>query len=78
MKELKRRGMNRTSLLKESNKSSYGGEETKYREEDGGFSRANAVSTNPERGVMNQREQSMALNSEGLEVGLDLLHCLYG
>ncbi|KAL3538771.1 hypothetical protein ACH5RR_002137 [Cinchona calisaya] len=67
MKELKKRGMTPTSLLEESNKSTYGGEETKFREEDGGFSRANAVSTNPGRNLTNQREQSMALNSEGLE-----------
>jgi hypothetical protein len=69
MKELKRRGMKPTSLLEESNKSSYLDEKTKYREEDGGFSRRNAVSTNSGTNLMNQREQSMSLNSEGLEVG---------
>ncbi|KAI5661209.1 hypothetical protein M9H77_20532 [Catharanthus roseus] len=67
MKELKRRGMTPTSLLEESNKSSYSDEQTKYREEDGGFSQRNAVSTNAGMNLTNQREQSMALNSEGLE-----------
>lgn len=67
MKELKRRGMSPASLLEEKTKSGYVGQETTSREEDGGFSRANAVSTNPERNLTNQREKSMALNSEGLE-----------
>ncbi|XP_071930984.1 uncharacterized protein [Coffea arabica] len=78
MKELKRRGMTPASLLEEKTKSGYVGQETTSREEDGGFSRANAVSTNPERNLTNQREQSMALNSEGLEcVWSDGHHRLY-
>lgn len=77
MKELKRRGMTPTSLLEESNKSSYSDEQTKYREEDGGFSQRNAVSTNAGMNLTNQREQSMALNSEGLEVGLiSVYYCI--
>ena len=76
MKELKRRGMTPASLLEEKTKSGYVGQETTSREEDGGFSRANAVSTNPERNLTNQREQSMALNSEGLEVGLEFYFTL--
>lgn len=60
--------MTPTSLLEETNKSSYLDEETRYKEEDGGFSQRNAVSTNSGRNLTNQREQSMALNSEGLEV----------
>ncbi|XP_004230677.1 uncharacterized protein [Solanum lycopersicum] len=67
MKELRRRGMNPTSLLEETNTNIKEDEETKSREEDGGFYRRNALSTDSERNLTNQREQSMALNSEGLE-----------
>ncbi|KAK3002094.1 hypothetical protein RJ639_022549 [Escallonia herrerae] len=67
MKELKRRGMTPTSLLEESNRSTYGDEEMRFREEDGGFLNRNAVSTDVEKSLSNQRERSMALNSEGLE-----------
>ncbi|CAL1356962.1 unnamed protein product [Linum trigynum] len=69
MKELRRRGMTPTSLLEESKKGGYGVEddETKLREGDRVFSRRNAVSTEIDKGLLNQRERSMALNSEGLE-----------
>ncbi|KAK4739893.1 hypothetical protein R3W88_003590 [Solanum pinnatisectum] len=67
MKELRRRGMNPTSLLEETNTNIKDDEETKSREEDGGFYRRNALSTDSGRNLTNQREQSMALNSEGLE-----------
>lgn len=44
-------------------------EDVKSREEDGGwsYSRRNGVTTDAETNVSNQREKSMALNSEGLE-----------
>ncbi|KAM7482398.1 hypothetical protein LguiB_006981 [Lonicera macranthoides] len=68
MKELKKRGMTPTSLLEESNTSIYSNDEgIWYREEDGGFTNRNFVSTNVEKSLSNQRERSMALNSEGLE-----------
>ncbi|XP_047334957.1 uncharacterized protein LOC124938541 isoform X2 [Impatiens glandulifera] len=67
MKELKRRGMNSSSLFEESNKTSYGDEELKFREEDGNYFKQNVMSTDYGRNLSNQREQSMALNSEGLE-----------
>ncbi|XP_027366122.1 uncharacterized protein LOC113872624 [Abrus precatorius] len=68
MKELKRRGMSPTSLLDDYKQSNYGNDEEVYvNEEDGGFPNRNAVSTNVERSLANQRERSMALNSEGLE-----------
>ncbi|KAI3755478.1 hypothetical protein L1987_55279 [Smallanthus sonchifolius] len=66
MKELKRRGMTPTSLLEES-WSSLKDENVTYKEEDGGFLNRNAVSTDLEENLLNQRERSMALNSEGLE-----------
>ncbi|KAI4298601.1 hypothetical protein L6164_032139 [Bauhinia variegata] len=66
MKELKRRGMTPTSLLEDYKQSNYGlDEEINLNEERG--SPRNAVSTNVERSLENQRERSMALNSEGLE-----------
>ncbi|KAI7991728.1 hypothetical protein LOK49_LG12G00587 [Camellia lanceoleosa] len=67
MKELKKRGMNPTSLLEESNRSIYGDEGIKFMEEEGGSLKRNAVSTDYEKSLSNQRERSMALNSEGLE-----------
>ncbi|TXG64046.1 hypothetical protein EZV62_011040 [Acer yangbiense] len=68
MKELRRRGMNPTSLLEETNRTDYGtDDETKSREQDGGFSKRNTVSTELDKNLSNQRERSMALNSEGLE-----------
>nr|XP_043627798.1 uncharacterized protein LOC122599357 [Erigeron canadensis] len=66
MKELKRRGMTPTSLLEES-WSTLKDENITYKEEDGGFSNRNVVSTDLEKSLSNQRERSMALNSEGLE-----------
>lgn len=66
MKELKRRGMTPTSLLEES-WSTLNDENTTYKEEDGGFTNRNFVSTDLEKSLSNQRERSMALNSEGLE-----------
>ncbi|KAK4340141.1 hypothetical protein RND71_041603 [Anisodus tanguticus] len=67
MKELRRRGMTPTSLLEERNTNIKEDEVTNSREEDGGFYRRNALSTDSGRNLTNQREQSMALNSEGLE-----------
>lgn len=59
--------MTPTSLLEESNRG-YGDDEIRYKEEDGAFSNRNAVSTDLGKSLMNQRERSMSLNSEGLEV----------
>ncbi|KAL3580371.1 hypothetical protein D5086_018206 [Populus alba] len=68
MKELKRRGMTPTSLLEETNRGNYGVEdEMKIGEEDRDFSKRNPVSTELDKSLSNQREKSMALNSEGLE-----------
>ncbi|KAG8368514.1 hypothetical protein BUALT_Bualt15G0053600 [Buddleja alternifolia] len=69
MKELRRRGMTPTSLLEEKNRSVDKDEEVKFREEDGGwsYSTRNRISTDAEINISNQRETSMALNSEGLE-----------
>lgn len=58
--------MTPTSLLEESNRS-YVDDEIRFKEEDGGFSNRNAVSTDLEKSLLNQRERSMSLNSEGLE-----------
>ncbi|KAE9447054.1 hypothetical protein C3L33_21041, partial [Rhododendron williamsianum] len=71
MKELRKRGMTPTSLLEETNRS-VKDEEIKLKEEEGGYSKRNAVSTDYEKSLSNQRERSMALNSEGLE-----MHILY-
>ncbi|KAM3742648.1 hypothetical protein ACB098_07G083800 [Castanea mollissima] len=68
MKELRRRGMTPTSLLEEKQRNNYGLEnEISLEEEDRGNSNRNAVSTELEKSLSNQRERSMALNSEGLE-----------
>lgn len=70
MKELKRRGMTPTSLLEDSNRTLYGpGEnEIKVKEDGGSISKRNGVvSADYEKSLANQRERSMALNSEGLE-----------
>ncbi|KAJ6424461.1 hypothetical protein OIU84_025278 [Salix udensis] len=68
MKELKRRGMTPTSLLEETNRGNYGVEdEMRIGEEDWGFSKRNSVSTEIDKSMFNQREKSVALNSEGLE-----------
>ncbi|XP_054786974.1 uncharacterized protein LOC129293187 [Prosopis cineraria] len=66
MKELKRRGMTPTSLLEDFKQGGVD-EEMNMNGEDRGFPKRNAVSTNVERSLDNQRERSMALNSEGLE-----------
>lgn len=66
--------MTPTSLLEDSNRSAFGVEEETRLEEDTGFSKQNAYSTDFEANLSNQRERSMALNSEGLEV---LTFCLF-
>lgn len=69
MKELKKRGMTPTSLLEDYKQGDVGvDEEMNLNGEDRGFPKRNAVSTNVNRSLDNQREISMALNSEGLEV----------
>jgi len=78
MKELKRRGMTPTSLLEETNRGNYGVEdEMKIGEEDRGFSKRNPVSTELDKSLSNQREKSMALNSEGIEVSFVSLLFVY-
>ncbi|KAL8097327.1 hypothetical protein AgCh_030461 [Apium graveolens] len=67
MKELKRRGMSPTSLLEESNRS-YVDDDIRFKDEDSGFSNRNAMSPDLEKSLLNQRDRSIALNSEGLEV----------
>ncbi|QHO02271.1 uncharacterized protein DS421_13g422380 [Arachis hypogaea] len=68
MKELKRRGMNPTSLLEDYKQGNSGvDEEVVVNEQDRGLPRRNVVSTDVERSLENQRERSMALNSEGIE-----------
>ncbi|CAB4321074.1 unnamed protein product [Prunus armeniaca] len=66
MKELRRRGMTPTSLLEEKERIEYGAND-EMGKEDRGFSTRNAVSTEIEKSLANQRERSMQLNSEGLE-----------
>ncbi|KAK9134162.1 hypothetical protein Syun_013492 [Stephania yunnanensis] len=66
MKELKRRGMNPTSLLDDRNRKVLDGE-LNFKEDDRGSLNRNTVSTEVEKNLYNQRERSMALNSEGLE-----------
>ncbi|KAF5731864.1 hypothetical protein HS088_TW18G00549 [Tripterygium wilfordii] len=68
MKELRRRGMTPTSLLEDTTRSKSGlDDEIKLGEDDRGLSKRNTVSTDYEKDLTNQRERSMALNSEGLE-----------
>lgn len=68
MKELKRRGLNPTSLLEEGDGSGSIGS-TESKEEGSGRTKRNSLaSAELEKGVANQRERSMSLNSEGLEV----------
>ncbi|RWW89071.1 hypothetical protein BHE74_00001983 [Ensete ventricosum] len=75
MKELKRRGINPTSLLEEgdgggsigsmeSEEESRGGRDERI----GRTKRNGVASAEPDMAVSNQRERSMSLNSEGLEV----------
>ncbi|KAF3434525.1 hypothetical protein FNV43_RR21610 [Rhamnella rubrinervis] len=66
MKELRRRGMTPTSLLEETNRSDYG-PNVETGKEERSFSQKNAVFTEVEKNLANQRERSMKLNSEGLE-----------
>lgn len=68
MKELRRRGMTPTSLLEDTNTSDYGINDETTRKEGRAFSQRNAVSTEVEKSLSDQRERSMKLNSEGLEV----------
>ncbi|CAL9128616.1 hypothetical protein MUK42_13200 [Musa troglodytarum] len=74
MKELKRRGINPTSLLEEgdgggsigsmeSEEESRGGRDERI----GRTKRNGVASAEPDMAVSNQRERSMSLNSEGLE-----------
>lgn len=74
MKELKRRGMSPKSLLEEGKRG--GGlelgekEMEEASEEDVRRKKRNGVtSVEFDKGVMDQRKRSIALNSEGLEVG---------
>ncbi|KAL5988349.1 hypothetical protein ACLOJK_036113 [Asimina triloba] len=69
MKELKKRGITPASLLEESTRGRSGvGEKEMEKENGGGLPKRNAISTDYEKSLDNQRERSMALNSEGLEV----------
>ncbi|KAL9231949.1 hypothetical protein vseg_007107 [Gypsophila vaccaria] len=66
MKELRKRGISPTSLLEEINS----GIVEEDVEEEGGdpsFAKKNWTATGFDKSLTNQREQSMALNSEGLE-----------
>ncbi|CAI9784607.1 unnamed protein product [Fraxinus pennsylvanica] len=67
--------MTPTSLLEEKNRSIESNDQMKFKEEGRSFSCRNAVRTDSEINLFNQREQSMALNSEGLECkyGCDLM-----
>ena len=67
MKELKKRGITPTSLLEDTKSTEFelGGETTG---ENIDFSGTSAVSTEVSKSLSNQRERSMQLNSEGLEV----------
>ncbi|KAK9677343.1 hypothetical protein RND81_11G137800 [Saponaria officinalis] len=67
MKELRRRGISSTSLLEETDRGTI---EDETRVEGGGdrsFSKWNSTAFGSDKSLTNQREQSMALNSEGLE-----------
>ncbi|KAM7251313.1 hypothetical protein ACFE04_023196 [Oxalis oulophora] len=67
MKELKRRGMNPTSILEDAKrKSVVDGEHEEDMKLNEDFKR-NAILTDIEKNLSNQRQRSMALNSEGLE-----------
>lgn len=68
MKELKKRGMTPISLLEESNRSIFWDDEMKFKEEERGYSKRNAVTTDYEKGFYAESEPSTALNS-GLKVG---------
>ncbi|KAF7142569.1 hypothetical protein RHSIM_Rhsim05G0093200 [Rhododendron simsii] len=68
MKELKKRGMTPISLLEESNRSIFWDDEMNFKEEERGYSKRNAVTTDYEKGLYAESEPSTALNS-GLKVG---------
>ncbi|OIV91154.1 hypothetical protein TanjilG_30376 [Lupinus angustifolius] len=69
MKELRRRGMSPT-LLEDYKQDNLGLDEEVYvNEENRSFPDRKSVATDVKRSLYNQREQSIALNSEGLEVG---------
>ncbi|KAF4383620.1 hypothetical protein F8388_014120 [Cannabis sativa] len=67
MKELRRRGMTPTSLLEEETNTSEYGVNNEIGKEARAFIQRNAVSTEIEKSLANQRERSLKLNSEGLE-----------
>ncbi|CAN0920870.1 hypothetical protein LINGRAHAP2_LOCUS32309 [Linum grandiflorum] len=71
MKELRRRGMTPTSLLEETKTGAGFGVDDddvmKLGDGDRVGSKRNAVQTEIDKSLSNQRERSMALNSEGLE-----------
>ncbi|KAH9620842.1 hypothetical protein KSS87_004706 [Heliosperma pusillum] len=66
MKELRKRGISPASLLDEMNNGTFGNE---IMEEGGNrsFSNRKSIAMGFDKSLTNQREQSMALNSEGLE-----------
>ncbi|CAL9218340.1 unnamed protein product [Arabidopsis halleri] len=64
MKELKRRGMTPTSLLQDYEVDQ---DEIKTGKETGNTSKATATTPAFDKSLLNQRERSLALNSEGLE-----------
>ncbi|KAH9605870.1 hypothetical protein KSS87_023468 [Heliosperma pusillum] len=65
MKELRKRGISSTSLLDEISRDTI--EEEMVEERDRPFLTRNSVANGFDKSLTNQREQSMALNSEGLE-----------
>lgn len=67
MRELRKRGMNPTSLLEDNNRNIGLEEDIKVKEDDRVVLERNAVMTDVNISLSNQRERSMALNSEGLE-----------
>ncbi|XP_020528124.1 uncharacterized protein LOC18442475 isoform X3 [Amborella trichopoda] len=68
MKELRKRGLTPTSLLEDSENSSYGPgvDDMKVKEKNVSL-RNRLTSTEIDKSLANQRERSIALNSEGLE-----------
>lgn len=73
MKELKRRGMTPTSLLQDYEVDQ---DEIKTDKETGNSSKTTATTPAFDKSLLNQRERSLALNSEGLEVRLTLVPLL--
>ncbi|URD97611.1 hypothetical protein MUK42_32061 [Musa troglodytarum] len=74
MKELKRRGMNPTSLLEDSDGGTIGSSESREEISNSADRRRGQTKWNDvawaafDKATSNQRERSMSLNSEGLEV----------